>query len=34
MGKDQPGITHIAIAIYNQVDLNINTFIQIKGAIN
>lgn len=34
MGKDLPGITHIAILLYNQIDFNINTFIQIKGIIN
>lgn len=34
MGKDQLGITYIAIIIYNQIDFNINTFIQINGVIN
>lgn len=34
MGKDQAGITNIAILAYNQIDFNINTFIQIKGVIN
>ena len=34
MGKDQPGITYIATLLYNQTNLNVNTFIDIKGIIN
>lgn len=34
MGKDQLGITYIAIIIYNQIDFNIIPFIQINGVIN